>query len=90
MYSRSKKYSPLPSTARLLSRAAPPMHYHTCCDVAQSTRSIAGGRANRSRWTNGLFCFHPSPQVTFSTIKPLNTTAQWMWGYRLVIHSVVF
>ncbi|EYC06340.1 hypothetical protein Y032_0076g1007 [Ancylostoma ceylanicum] len=37
-----------------------------------------------------LFCFHPSPQVTFSTIKPLNTTAQWMWGYRLVIHSVVF
>ncbi|EYC10918.1 hypothetical protein Y032_0053g2368 [Ancylostoma ceylanicum] len=42
--SRPKKYLPLTSTARLLSRAAPPMHYHTCCDVAQSTRSLARGK----------------------------------------------
>ncbi|EYC32409.1 hypothetical protein Y032_0003g1557 [Ancylostoma ceylanicum] len=28
---------------RLLSRAVPPVHYHTCCDVAQSTRSVARG-----------------------------------------------
>ncbi|EYC09958.1 hypothetical protein Y032_0058g2909 [Ancylostoma ceylanicum] len=43
IYSRSKKYLPPASTAHLLSRAAPPMHYHTCCDVAQSTRSVARG-----------------------------------------------
>ncbi|EYC10455.1 hypothetical protein Y032_0055g2563 [Ancylostoma ceylanicum] len=43
-YSRSKKYLPPASTACLLSRAAPPMHYHTCCDVAHSTRSVAGGK----------------------------------------------
>ncbi|EYC05378.1 hypothetical protein Y032_0082g1548 [Ancylostoma ceylanicum] len=39
-----QKILPPASTARLLSRAAPPMHYHTCCDVAQSTRSVAGGK----------------------------------------------
>ncbi|EYB98526.1 hypothetical protein Y032_0130g1520 [Ancylostoma ceylanicum] len=39
MYGRSKKYLPPAFTARLLSRFASAMHYHTCCDVAQSTRS---------------------------------------------------
>ncbi|EYB87768.1 hypothetical protein Y032_0257g388 [Ancylostoma ceylanicum] len=34
-YNRSKKYLPLASTTRLLSRAAPPLHYHTWCDMAQ-------------------------------------------------------
>ncbi|EYC06338.1 hypothetical protein Y032_0076g1007 [Ancylostoma ceylanicum] len=71
------------------SRKAPvDMFSTTSIWIARMSKSCS--RANRSRWTNGLFCFHPSPQVTFSTIKPLNTTAQWMWGYRLVIHSVVF
>ncbi|EYB90703.1 hypothetical protein Y032_0215g2354 [Ancylostoma ceylanicum] len=44
-YSRSKK---IPASARLLSRAAPPMHYHTCCDVAQLTPSVAGGNDSAS------------------------------------------
>ncbi|EYC31590.1 hypothetical protein Y032_0004g2234 [Ancylostoma ceylanicum] len=44
VYSRSKKYLSPASTAHLLGLAAPPMHYHTCCDVAQSTRSVAGDK----------------------------------------------
>ncbi|EYC19722.1 hypothetical protein Y032_0023g679 [Ancylostoma ceylanicum] len=46
-YSRSKKYLPLASTARLLS-AAPPMHYRTFRDLAQSTLSLGGGKKKRS------------------------------------------
>ncbi|EYC21815.1 hypothetical protein Y032_0018g3547 [Ancylostoma ceylanicum] len=38
--SRSRKYLPPASPAR----AAPLMHYHTCCNVAQSTRSLAEGK----------------------------------------------
>ncbi|EYB83491.1 hypothetical protein Y032_0334g2834 [Ancylostoma ceylanicum] len=44
VYSRSKKYLPPASTARLLSSTAPPMRYYTYCDVAQSTRSEAAGK----------------------------------------------
>ncbi|EYC31490.1 hypothetical protein Y032_0004g2182 [Ancylostoma ceylanicum] len=45
---------PPASTARLLSRAAPPMHYHTCCEVAQSTRSLAEGKYFLERLYAGL------------------------------------
>ncbi|EYC32362.1 hypothetical protein Y032_0003g1532 [Ancylostoma ceylanicum] len=71
---RSKKYLPPASTARLLSRAAPSMHYHTCCDVAQSTRSVAGGKYFLERmqcWSSAVVeavhVFEKPLQKTFGT-----------------------
>ncbi|EYC19721.1 hypothetical protein Y032_0023g679 [Ancylostoma ceylanicum] len=88
-YSRSKKYLPLASTARLLS-AAPPMHYRTFRDLAQSTLSLGGGKKKRSICGDTAVDTEPSLAILGSA-TPVNASdlACYEWS-NLMTDSVLY